>query len=131
MYKYTEPVVVLLLCFVWIFFFWDRFSLCSPGFPELTVWTRLASNWEICLPMPPKCCATLPSGPVTLITSLHVNAEDPVLQLVLDQSIKMLAANRWLDESGLLGSHKQARICRKKKILPYLGGRESYQPCEI
>jgi hypothetical protein len=38
-----------------------------------------------------------------------VNAEGPVPQLVLDQSIKMLAANGWEEEVGFPGSHSQAR----------------------
>jgi hypothetical protein len=44
-----------------------------------------------------------------------VNDEGPVLQLVLDQSIKMLAANGWAEEAGLAGSRRQARRCRRSK----------------
>lgn len=40
--------------FVLVFFFQGRyFSLCTSGFLEITMWTRLALNSES-LPMPPK-----------------------------------------------------------------------------
>ena len=44
-----------------------------------------------------------------MVRNLCVNAEGPVPQLVLDQSIKMLAANGWEEEVGFPGSHSQAR----------------------
>ena len=50
-----------------------------------------------------------------LIGNLPVNTEGPVPQLVLDQSIKMLVANGWVEEAGLPGSHRQARRCRRGK----------------
>ena len=37
-------------------------------------------------------------GSDVLIGNLHVNPEGPLPQLVLDQSIKMLAANGWVAE---------------------------------
>ena len=36
-------------------------------------------------------------GSDALIGNLHVNFESPVLQLVLDQSIKVLAASGWTE----------------------------------
>jgi hypothetical protein len=36
-----------------------------------------------------------------LIGDLHVNLEGPVPQLVLDRSVKMLAANGWVEEAEL------------------------------
>jgi hypothetical protein len=50
-----------------------------------------------------------------LIGNLPVNTEGPVPQLVLDQSIKMLVANGWVEEAGLPGSHRQDRRCRRGK----------------
>ena len=46
-------------------------------------------------------------GSDALIRNLYVNTEGPVSQLVLDRSIKMLAANGWAEEVGLPGSHRQ------------------------
>ena len=52
--------------------------------------------------------------------------------MVLDQSIKMLAANGWVEEVGLPGSHRQTSSqSRRKEDLPCFGVRESHQPCEI
>jgi hypothetical protein len=56
-----------------------------------------------------------------LVRKLHVNT---VLQLVLGQSIKILAANGWVEEVGGGGE-------RKKRIPLALKERESHQPCEI
>ena len=39
-----------------------------------------------------------------VIGNLRVKAEGPVPQLVLDQSIKISAANGWVEEAGLPGS---------------------------
>jgi hypothetical protein len=41
--------VFLFFVFVFVFVFQDRVSLCSSGYPGV------ASNSEICLPLPPKC----------------------------------------------------------------------------
>lgn len=71
-------------------------------------------------------------GSDALIGNLSVNAEDSVPQLVLDQSIKMPAANGWAGKAGLPGSCRQAkRSRRRKRNSSGFGGRESHQPCEI
>ena len=54
-------------------------------------------------------------GSDVLIRNLQVHTEGPVFQLVLDQSIKMLVANGWVEEAGLPGSHRQARRSRRGK----------------
>jgi hypothetical protein len=41
-----------------------------------------------------------------------VNAEGPVLQLVLDRSIEIPATNGWAEEAELRGSRRQARRCK-------------------
>jgi hypothetical protein len=59
--------------------------------------------------------------------NLHVNTEGPVLQLVLDRAITMLAANGWVEKVRLPGSHRQADRCRKgKENSPCFRGRESH-----
>ena len=58
---------------------------------------------------------TIVGGSDALIGNLHVNAEGPVLQLVLDRLIKILAVNGWAEEVGLLGSRSQASRQRRKK----------------
>jgi hypothetical protein len=40
--------------FLLLLFYGDGVSLCSLGCPEFTLWTRLASNSEICLSLPPE-----------------------------------------------------------------------------
>jgi hypothetical protein len=46
---------ILILGFgVWGFRFWNKISLCSPAFPVFTLQTKLVSNSEICLLLPPK-----------------------------------------------------------------------------
>jgi hypothetical protein len=47
-------IMVLFFFFCFCLVFQDRVSLCSPGYPGLTLWTRLASNPEIHLPLPPE-----------------------------------------------------------------------------
>jgi hypothetical protein len=44
---------IVLFCFSLVF--QDRVSLCSPGCPGTHFVHRLASNAEICLPLPPEC----------------------------------------------------------------------------
>ena len=67
-----------------------------------------------------------------MVRNLYVNTEDPIPQLALDQSIKMLVANGWAKEVVLPGSHRQAKRCRRRKEdLPCFRGRESHQTCEI
>lgn len=44
-----------------------------------------------------------------LIRNLLVNAEAPVPQLILNQSIKMLVANGWAEEMGLPGRQGDTR----------------------
>ena len=51
-----------------------------------------------------------------MIGNLVVNTDGPVPQLlVLDQSIKMPAANGWAEEAGLPGSCRQAKRFRRGK----------------
>ena len=67
-----------------------------------------------------------------MIKNLCENTEDPVPQLVLDQSIKMLAANGWAEKAGFPGTQTQVRRHRRRnKISPCFRGRENYQPCEV
>ena len=49
------------------------------------------------------------------IMNLHMNAKDPVPQLVLDGAIKKAAANGWLEEEELPGSLKQASRHRRRR----------------
>lgn len=46
----------ILFCFVFLYFVLNqyRISLCSPCCSGFTMWTRLASNSETHLPLPPK-----------------------------------------------------------------------------
>jgi hypothetical protein len=47
-------VVVVLFCFVLFCFVFKTGFLCvALAILELTLWARLASNSEICLPLPP------------------------------------------------------------------------------
>ena len=59
-----------------------------------------------------------------------LNAEGPVPQLVLDPSIKMLAANGWAEEAELPVSLRQASRCRRGERFVMLQ-RKSPQPREI
>jgi hypothetical protein len=44
-----------LFFFFFSFFFETGFLCVALAVLELTLWTRLASNSEICLPLPPEC----------------------------------------------------------------------------
>lgn len=76
--------------------------------------------------------SSVASGSDALIENLHVNIEALVPLLVLDQSVKMLADNGWIEEAGLSGSHRNARRPRGRKgYSPFFICRESHQTCEI
>ena len=50
--------------------------------------------------------------------------------MVLDQSIKMPAANGWAEEAGLSGSCRQTKRCRRREEdSAHVRGREGHQPC--
>lgn len=66
-----------------------------------------------------------------LIKNLHVNPEGPVLQLVLDLSIKILVANE-MSGIGRTSSFLGGRLASERGVkvsLPLEG--ESHQSCEI
>jgi hypothetical protein len=44
-----------------------------------------------------------------------MNADGPVPQLVLDQAIKMLTANCWVEEAEFPGFHRQTSRCRREE----------------
>jgi hypothetical protein len=58
-YRINERVAFLGFCFFvvgFVFWFFETGFLCIVlAVLELTLWTRLASNSEIHLPLPPKC----------------------------------------------------------------------------
>lgn len=89
-------------------------------------------------------CEFVPSvggGSDALIRNLHGNPEDPVPQVVLDPSIKMLAANELGGIGGTSAPSLQSSPLpegkladageRGKEFLPSFGGRKASQPCEI
>ena len=53
-----------------------------------------------------------------------MNPEGPVHQLVLDQSIKMLTANGWAEEAGLLVSKDRLGDTRGGKGIYHASGQE-------
>jgi hypothetical protein len=61
-----------------------------------------------------------------------VNIEDPVPQLVLDQSIKMLAANELgrIGRTSTFPTYRLAEAGEVKKI-PYASEKKSHQSCKI
>jgi hypothetical protein len=56
---FNEPwpaLTAVLYLFIYLFWFFETGFLCvALAVLELTLLTRLASNSEICLPLPPKC----------------------------------------------------------------------------
>jgi hypothetical protein len=67
-----------------------------------------------------------------LIENLYVNTEGSVSQLVLDQSVKMLAANE-LGRIGRTSSFPAGRLtdAGEEKSLTMLGREKEHQPSEI
>ena len=58
------------------------------------------------------------AGSDALIRNLLVNTEGPVHQLVLDQSIKMLVTNSWVEKVGPPVSCRQASRLQEERDSP-------------
>lgn len=97
-------LLVLFLLFwfdlVWFLVFKDRLLYVALAVLELTLWTRLALNSEIQMPLPPKCwdqrCAPHHPGTSTLfLRTPRIVASDCVFLYPHVSSVHILQALQW------------------------------------